>query len=1500
MKLHLPKLLLSALLATFVVASYTYAEDISLNPLSSENGWDYSKRNNDKKLPTYSNGSITLADNWAQNLASWQQTGVLYDVGSTGEMTFSATLSETGTGGVLGLALVGSTQTIVLGAPQYGSGANLWYAISDNVSADVFLADSSGWENNRVVANVPSSDLKALGTCGAGTPFTIDGTVKRTQTGTYSLTLKFDNVEVVSDLDLGYTMDLSRVAFYSDGAGGVNATLSQLTVTGVSEYHIKDVIWNGQTSWNHRDQVWLDRDNGNAVAFHQMDNVTFGTHAEGVGSTVTISEEVTASTITVNDQYVFNLAENSILRGDITVNTDAGLALKGSGRFMGVLSGSGVLSFDGVDGLISGEANAIAVSELTITDATVATERFQSNGGTSIIKAGTLVNIGKGGRLQLNGHDMLGWGNNSPARIVLQSDDAEKLAVFDIQDSGSLTLKTALELKGNALVEGTSFNTLGTSIAVTGTNNEIASEFQVRDEVTVTVAADGELLISGSIKNNDNGGNHNIIKSGDGLLKISGTIDAGYTGTISVTAGGLSTKKYSSQANLQQLISYEADTKISTIGKAFILLNSGAYLLNDSALVTISNKNYHVAGDFELNGYGNNVSDASRSLIVQNGKSFTVDGNLYIATRGKLEIKGGHVTARTMSLGHTDNGVYQGYLAMLSGSLTSGTITLNNTHSNSIDITGGTVEFTTATALSRGQNTASTINITGTSADAPVVLKASKAAWTLDGSGLTAAPTLGNIKVDAGNTHAITLKNVALSGSVVNNAVLNLDGAVTLKDGVFLSGNAVTLNSTGTVTFSTLDYSTNSSYSSSLGQISGSGIVKVSNGNTSDDYKETFVTNSDFTGTLYVTAGNFNFNPDSTNVSKLQLGAGVNMQFQDGKTYAGEIALDSGSHEIHVNSSESFTIAGSVTGDSVFDKLGGGQLHITGGTGLYGLSSSGGGAVTITAENFVIGGTATYDPSKRYKGIYLKESTLNIGDGSKATKVVTQRVEMGDIDDVNKSDVLNVKKKATLVITGNGDEDYHKAGLLLGEWNTKSTLNIDGSVFSKNAAASYGDAQTVINVNDGGLLATKGVTAAKMNADSKYTQSITLNLNDGAKLLLGETGICFNDNTDTVSVTFGKAEIGMTAETSITENVTLSHADGTTFNTALYTWNEAGDAVTAGTTGGNMVVSGNLSGSGKLVKTGAGTLELSGTNTYSGGTEVQAGKLVATKGAALGNGNVVVKGGAVEITDGTGKITVEQRKADTDATINKTGGDTYSAESDDFIITGAAVSVKSDSTVTLGNNLQNSKVINDGVGELKLTNANNVLTDIEAKAGSISMESLANKQALESLYIGDALTVNVGSATLSIQEAAINQQGARVTNVTFGDNAKLQGNLVLQSGAALSLGENVQIDGTLTLGNDMTLTGAQLEEIKALQERVELFHNVDQLKLTDARVRSGAALDYTQAQDLRDFFSNVDSGVYLLEFDSGVVYATLIPEPATGTLSLLALAALAARRRRRH
>lgn len=61
----------------------------------------------------------------------------------------------------------------------------------------------------------------------------------------------------------------------------------------------------------------------------------------------------------------------------------------------------------------------------------------------------------------------------------------------------------------------------------------------------------------------------------------------------------------------------------------------------------------------------------------------------------------------------------------------------------------------------------------------------------------------------------------------------------------------------------------------------------------------------------------------------------------------------------------------------------------------------------------------------------------------------------------------------------------------------------------------------------------------------------------------------------------------------------------------------------------------DISGAGLLTKAGTGSLTLSGANSYSGGTLLKAGTLVAASSAALGSGDVYVKDGELQITAAT-------------------------------------------------------------------------------------------------------------------------------------------------------------------------------------------------------------------------------------------------------------------------
>jgi autotransporter-associated beta strand protein len=67
-------------------------------------------------------------------------------------------------------------------------------------------------------------------------------------------------------------------------------------------------------------------------------------------------------------------------------------------------------------------------------------------------------------------------------------------------------------------------------------------------------------------------------------------------------------------------------------------------------------------------------------------------------------------------------------------------------------------------------------------------------------------------------------------------------------------------------------------------------------------------------------------------------------------------------------------------------------------------------------------------------------------------------------------------------------------------------------------------------------------------------------------------------------------------------------------------------------------IASGLGGSGRLTKSGAGTVTLLAGNTYAGGTEISGGKLVAnnTLGSATGTGSVLVRGGG--LLTGSGSI----------------------------------------------------------------------------------------------------------------------------------------------------------------------------------------------------------------------------------------------------------------------
>lgn len=135
---------------------------------------------------------------------------------------------------------------------------------------------------------------------------------------------------------------------------------------------------------------------------------------------------------------------------------------------------------------------------------------------------------------------------------------------------------------------------------------------------------------------------------------------------------------------------------------------------------------------------------------------------------------------------------------------------------------------------------------------------------------------------------------------------------------------------------------------------------------------------------------------------------------------------------------------------------------------------------------------------------------------------------------------------------------------------------------------------------------------------------------------------------------FGKASVNLGANTSAYNLANTAFSFGELTGTGTLSGNNGwviGDKNT------NAVFDGLIS-AGNLVKTGSGSLTLTNSNTYSGGTTVEKGKLILsnTSGSATGSGNVTIKQGATLAGNGSmnGNLIVESSAAVSPG-INSTG-----------------------------------------------------------------------------------------------------------------------------------------------------------------------------------------------------------------------------------------------------
>lgn len=284
--------------------------------------------------------------------------------------------------------------------------------------------------------------------------------------------------------------------------------------------------------------------------------------------------------------------------------------------------------------------------------------------------------------------------------------------------------------------------------------------------------------------------------------------------------------------------------------------------------------------------------------------------------------------------------------------------------------------------------------------------------------------------------------------------------------------------------------------------------------------------------------------------------------------------------------------------------------------------------------------------------------------------------------------------------------------------------------------------------------------------------------------------------------------------------------------------------------------------------------------TINGGI-VKGSIIAGSETGTVGNTDVFINGGFIagDITRGNATRSEGAR-----ATVTVAGNKAYiggNITADEVTLRDVSASGFSDGFDRYAGTITAEKLTLDNVQvDLKATL---YVSSIELISSSTSAE-LGENSRLNTLILGSGSTFSAHESTLTL------------TTLKAGTGAALNASIAFTAGASLIL------DGALTMGSDVTLvSGMSLTLSESMladlygHKAVTLFTGVDKLTLDNAALADGTTLS------INGVFSNLDSGAdYTLAYVDGMVRLAVIPEPATATLNLLALAALAARRRRKY
>ncbi|WP_095152643.1 autotransporter-associated beta strand repeat-containing protein [Pseudomonas sp. Irchel s3b5] len=1024
---------------------------------------------------------------------------------------------------------------------------------------------------------------------------------------------------------------------------------------------------------------------------------------------------------------------------------------------------------------------------------------------------------------------------------------------------------------GNLLVAGAS--TLNSSSAETLNNNVILN-------ANLTAGGANALTLGGVIS-----GGNGLIKSGASSLTLKGNNT--YTGTTALTAGSLvvgsNTALGTGALNASNGTSLDANTAATLTNNVNL---AGTLTLGGTNALTLGGSVAGIGGlvkngaaNLTLNGantyFGNTALNSGKLIVGSNtalgsgtlnaAAETTLDANTAISLNNAVALAGALNVGGTANL--TLTGLVSGAGSLVKNGAANLILNAANNYLGGTTLNTGTLTVGNSSALGTGALTvagAATLD-----SNSPLVTLSNgvalNAALTVDGTqNLTlGGVTSGNGQLIKNGAANLTLNgnNTFSGGTALNGGTLTLGNANGLGSGGLIVGGAATLDNSASFGIGNAITLNAGLTVAGNNDLSLNGIIDGAGSLTKNGLADlTLAGNNTFTGALNIVSGSVT----TLNTNALGATSGVNISAGAGLNLGSDASLGalSGSGSVQLTGSNTLTVGlanststfdGDLSGSGGLTKVGTGTLNLTGINGITGNSAINGGTVDLSGSlasaqvSVNTGGTLTGTGSALGTVNVNNGGHLGLSSGNQLSASGLTLAAGSSVDVVlgtpSTTSLMNVGGNLTL----NGNLNVTDAGGFgVGVYRlfnyTGALTNLGLDVAS--APVGYGLGDLVVQT---GVANQINIQVSAPNVNIRYwdgSQTIANGVVDGGSGTWNASGTNWTDANGLVNQPWaGDFAVFQGAAGTVTVNGTQLF-NGMQFLTDGYNLvNGASGQLTAvnGTGGTTAVrvdpgVTGtigvNINGGGILNKLDAGTLVLNGANTYTGGTQLDGGRIVVGSNTALGSGTLTANAGTQ--LDSNTAVTLGNA-ATLNGNLTVLGSNALTLNG---VIGGTGGVIKNGATnLTLGGNNAFLGPVALNAGGLILASNSAVGSGTLNAAGGTTLDASTQVSVNNAVNLAGNLGIG-GTADLSLN-GTVNGAGSLTKNgaanlilsgnnnflggislnagtLTAGSNSALGlGNLTvagtsaLDSNSALSLGNNVVLNANLsnTGSNNLTLAG---------------------------------------------------------------------------------------------